>query len=381
MEVTAVWQWWNYLASHCSPEKQLLRLNLDETAVRPYMDPVRGLVVTGTEEARDKPLRSASRRQQRTCLSHIAIVCDDTSVQPVLPQIIVGNCKAVLKKVQATLAPQLRENVFLLRRKSAWVNADLMVNVLKVLGTVLQPYTDERQPILLMDACPAHLAAKVFRAAARANVWVIIVPAKLTGLLQPADTHVFYRYKMYLRKQLEHFVITSASGSVSIEDLILAINQGVQCVLQKYAWSAAFDANGFSVGQHHTRAKIWRAMGVLPANCKIYSEMLSLEQWQSIWPAGALIPCSDIFAWRLPRVPRRGITRSTHTDAAALPAVSWLSRLRPRRALHESDFFESFLDDVAAAPATASTAPWPVPPPAPHRPVIRRATPIAMSRH
>ena len=98
MEVTAVWQWWNYLASHCSPEKKLLRLNLDETAVRPYMDPVRGLVVTGAEEPRGKPLRSASRRQQRTCLSHIAIVCDDTSVQPVLPQIIVGNCKAVLKK-------------------------------------------------------------------------------------------------------------------------------------------------------------------------------------------------------------------------------------------------------------------------------------------
>ena len=364
----------------CSTDKSILRLNLDETAVRLYMDPVRGLIVTGAEGPGGKPLRSASRRQQRTCLSHIAIVCDDTSVQPLLPQIIVGNCKTVLKSMQRRLAPQLRENVILLRRKSAWVNADLMVNVLKVLGRVLQPFTDERQPILLMDACPSHLAGKVFRAAARANIWVIIVPAKLTGLLQPADTHVFYRYKMYLRRYMENIVIASASGAVNIEDVILGINKGIRYVLQKYAWSGAFDANGFSAGQHHSRSKIWRAMGLYRDNVTVSSDMLTLEQWQSIWPGGAQIPFGDIFAWRLPPVPRSTKRLRTHADTPALPAVSWLSRLRPRLARSESDFFESFLDDVAAAPAAASAEPWPLPSLEPHPAVPSRATRTAASR-
>ena len=368
------------MATQCSTDKKILRLNLDETAVRMYMDPVRGLIVTGAEGLRGKPLRSASRRQQRACVSHIAIVCDDTSVQPVLPQIIVGNCKTVLKSMQRRLAPQLRENVFLLRRKSAWVNADLMVNVLKVLGRALQPFTDERQPILLMDACPSHLAGRVFRAAARANIWVIIVPAKLTGLLQPADTHVFYRYKMYLRRHMERIVIASASGAVNTEDVILGMNDGIRYVLQKHAWSVAFDANGFSAGQQHSRPKIWWAMGLHQDKITVSAEMLTLEQWQNIWPAGAQIPFKDIFAWSVSPGPQRTKRKSTHTDTPALPAVSWLSRLRPRLARSESDFFESFLDDVAAAPAAASAEPWPLPSLEPHPAVPSRATRTAASR-
>ena len=50
----------------------------------------------------------------------------------------------------------------------------------------------------LVGVLPAHLAAKVFRAATRCGIWVLVVPAKLTWLIQPADTHAFYKYKMYL---------------------------------------------------------------------------------------------------------------------------------------------------------------------------------------
>jgi len=36
-----VYQWWNYLESLCPTGKTILRLNLDETAVKTYMAPVK----------------------------------------------------------------------------------------------------------------------------------------------------------------------------------------------------------------------------------------------------------------------------------------------------------------------------------------------------
>ena len=84
-QATAVWQWWRCLCSHIPSGKKMLRLNLDETAVRFYYKPNKGLRTKRTpnhdiHEAR--AVQHATKGQQRRALTHVAIICDDSELQP-----------------------------------------------------------------------------------------------------------------------------------------------------------------------------------------------------------------------------------------------------------------------------------------------------------
>jgi hypothetical protein len=75
----ALWQWWAYLQSRVPATKRLLLLNLDETSVKFFYEPARGLRI-GKKAAQNlrAPLkRNTTKGQQRRALSYIAIICDD----------------------------------------------------------------------------------------------------------------------------------------------------------------------------------------------------------------------------------------------------------------------------------------------------------------
>ena len=75
----------------------------------------------------------------------------------------------------------MRTDVSLLRSNNSWMTATLMAELMTYLGKKLAPFTDTYQPIMLFDAYSAHLSPLVFRAAARAHIWTIVIPARLTG--------------------------------------------------------------------------------------------------------------------------------------------------------------------------------------------------------
>ena len=152
-----MWQWWNCLEEQVALPRKVLRVNVDETAVRFYMPQRKGLA---PKRRRGGPSRAqdASRRQQRSCATHVAAICDDTAVQPSLPQVFIGN-EAVLRAAAVRLVqPALHKNVILLRRKSCWVNKDFLVSYAKLLAACLEPFASDYQPILLWGALPAHCA-------------------------------------------------------------------------------------------------------------------------------------------------------------------------------------------------------------------------------
>ena len=74
----------------------------------------------------------------------------------------------------------LMKNVFLLRRRSAWVKASVLRRICQLLGKILEPYRRKYQPVLFFDALKAHLEASVLVAAADAGLWSIVIPAKVT---------------------------------------------------------------------------------------------------------------------------------------------------------------------------------------------------------
>ena len=90
-KATAVWQWFHFLQSQVPPGRRVLRLSLDETSVRFWYEPRLGLRRRRGQIPRTGFARKASRAQLRKGFSHIAVICDDTSLQPHLPQVLLVN--------------------------------------------------------------------------------------------------------------------------------------------------------------------------------------------------------------------------------------------------------------------------------------------------
>ena len=86
----AAWQWHNYLCSQVPSDKRVLRLNLDETSVCLFQGSRFGNLFTN--KATQPPVH-VPHSKKRTYLSHVAIVCDDTDLQKLLPQVIIGTSR------------------------------------------------------------------------------------------------------------------------------------------------------------------------------------------------------------------------------------------------------------------------------------------------
>ncbi len=114
------WQLWNFQCSDIPAGMTLLRLNLDETSVA-YWHPMKnGTIVL--ENPYVAPTATASTKathaQQRTALTHIAVICDRPDVQPFLPQVLVANCLSVIVEDLAVIRATLPTNVIVIRAKS-----------------------------------------------------------------------------------------------------------------------------------------------------------------------------------------------------------------------------------------------------------------------
>ena len=86
--------------------------------------------------------QQVTRNQKRGALSFLTVLCDDPAVQPVVPQVIIGNEHLVPEGVRIALEAEslLMSNVTVLRRKSAWVNDEALSLVAAVWGKALRPY-------------------------------------------------------------------------------------------------------------------------------------------------------------------------------------------------------------------------------------------------
>jgi hypothetical protein len=136
-QATSVWSWWNCYSNLVPPSKRILKLNMDETVVRLYTPPRPGMLAAQKPREPFAPqlhVHPASRKQQRSTLMHVVFICDDTSIQSNLPHIIVGNEHVLAVGVAAMVRPS--RNVYVLRRKSAWVNVPLMIVIIKLLGRI-----------------------------------------------------------------------------------------------------------------------------------------------------------------------------------------------------------------------------------------------------
>ena len=93
VQAMIAWQWWNYYESENASGKRVFRMNMDETSICLYQGENKGNVFCHSHKRghQDAPLQRVSRARLRTCLSHVAFICDDVTMQTVMPQILIAN--------------------------------------------------------------------------------------------------------------------------------------------------------------------------------------------------------------------------------------------------------------------------------------------------
>ena len=194
-EAEACWKWNNFLESTNSSGKPVLHINMDESSLRLYVPPRIGLVAEACPKRRRQMLREGREpglSTRRAAVTLIAFACNDVQVQTVLPQVVVLNERVVPKKDVVDLTEKCSPAVVILRRKSAWLKSDVVVNLINVLGEALKPFARTCRFVLMLDAAKIHLSKRVVQACTRHSIHLMYVPASMTSLLQPLDTHTSF---------------------------------------------------------------------------------------------------------------------------------------------------------------------------------------------
>ena len=253
----ATWQWFNYACSQVPADKEALRLNLDETSICLFQGGGKGNVFISKKRLRRQ---GVSRNTRRRCLTHVAVICDRTDVQPLLPQVVLGNEATFQARRMAGLRAACPANIVLVRGKSAWNNEETHAWIIRRIGDALAPLRDRYQAILLADAARIHFTPRVLAACRRAGIWVVGVPARLTWLLQPLDTHGFQRYKTHLMQKYLEARVVAVGDALDIDEFMRCVYSAVRVVLQGTPWRGVFDQDGFGAQQATVAERILRGM-------------------------------------------------------------------------------------------------------------------------
>ena len=94
--------------------KVVLRLNLDETSVCLWNGDDAGNVLMRVAPCGDDVRQDVRRSATRTCFTHVAIICDNNEMQPLIPQIFIGNASSLKSREMHALREMAPRNVWII---------------------------------------------------------------------------------------------------------------------------------------------------------------------------------------------------------------------------------------------------------------------------
>ena len=300
MQASALWQWCNFTETLRSPEKRIVHINLDETAVKLFQPPGKGLLAIPKNTTRKTFLqqeRKASLGDRRRAVSYLAFIASDPDVQKLLPQVFVASKRVVtVADARAFEEHRTQDNLFLLLRDSGWLDHKVMTKVIGLLRVAVEPLAHQCQFIVSMDTCGAHLHKNVIRAVAEAKMHLLIIPASMTGWLQPCDVRLFSKYKAFLRERCEEEAVACPQGTVPPRRMLQLMSEGVAHVVTETSWEIAFTECGLGHRQAGCSKSLRDRLGWTTEIPHIPHTLPSLEQLQSIFPTGRCIPIGWLFS-------------------------------------------------------------------------------------
>ena len=246
-KVRTSWTWTHWLVDSLGGLDKVVILNLDETGVPMFMGDLRGNIIFEPRVGRGHvlPTQNVPRNPTRAAVTHVGLICNRPDVQPYLPQLLLGDSSTLTVQAQREVQAAAPPNVTVWRLKSRWVDVAVMKTLLRAIGANLRANSPGLRPILIWDCCPAHLKDEVLQAARSCGIYIVLVPAKLTWLVQPLDACVFQRYKAVLRESYARIRQGTQHGIVTPAVWWRCLVEHVHVFMQSRDWSRAFEATGW----------------------------------------------------------------------------------------------------------------------------------------
>ena len=193
-QVATFLRWCQWLRLGVLADAAYTVVNIDETAIARGMAPRRGHCVAKLGAAGRQRYARISLREARGHMTYVAAIADDPEVHRRLPQILLPHTERMTRadrqRLSAVAAPIVH-----MQGTKGWVTAEVFCDILTRLRRACREVHPGRPVVLVMDCAPQHLSRQVLVHIARLGLFVALVPASMTWLLQPLDTHVFQHLK------------------------------------------------------------------------------------------------------------------------------------------------------------------------------------------
>ncbi len=126
------------------------------------------------------------------------MICDNVELQELLPQALLGGLACFLAREVVALQALVGPNVFVIRSASGWNNSKRMMGIIELLVATTREYYRTHQFCILLDAGKCHITEEVALCLQNHRIWLTGIPARMTFILQPRDTHAFALLKRNL---------------------------------------------------------------------------------------------------------------------------------------------------------------------------------------
>jgi hypothetical protein len=204
----------------------------------------------------------ASLHERRAHCTLVACVCNNADFQRKLPQFLLPNTTGT-KRVWAKAVEDLGADaqVTILRDTSGWVNTRKFQVILKILSQVCKKEAPAKRIVLVMDCAPAHIAPAVIQATRLRGIRPLLIPSRLTHLLQVLDFGVFAGFKRSFHDAHVNRLLGMADGIASLPDWISGTIRTIRETFTHIDTRAYFEQSGMGVTGRPYRPTLATAIG------------------------------------------------------------------------------------------------------------------------
>lgn len=202
-------------------EGESVWINMDETALPLHVGGRHGYVHGLPNGTAKQFATRASLHERRAHITLLASCCTDPNLQRKLPQFLLPNVtgkKRVWKEAIEDIAGE--PPVVVLPDSSGWVNTEKLKQLLNTLSKVLKKEAPGKKIVLVWDCCVAHMTPAILQHARAKGIRVLMVPAKLTHVLQVLDFGVFATFKKTLHEAQVQRLLDSGTGTHDMKQWI-----------------------------------------------------------------------------------------------------------------------------------------------------------------
>ena len=226
----------------------LVIVNMDETAVQhEYQSRAGNSISLGRRQCghmrwcEEKIHRAATRAH----CTLVAFVTDDAGLQKELPHIFLpASSTRALSRVEKARFDEMEKPLEYWSGTGGWVTCELMKDILTRLRAAVRLVRGNARILLWMDAASQHVGIDVLNHAARLQIFLVVVPAGLTWLMQPLDVYVFAKLKTALRDGHRSLRATRPEGRLLAGEWVTVTSKAVRSVLVDQNWSTIFGKLG-----------------------------------------------------------------------------------------------------------------------------------------